>query len=99
MTEKSVLELMDEQAAELNAEIDAGRIPEGMSKKSLRYWKRYMKRRTARVMDIKIIIEAAENNYSAYSPDYPGCVATGDTIKEAKVNMLSALAMHIKAGI
>ncbi len=45
MTPKSVLELMDEQAAELNAEIDAGRIPEGMSKKNLRYWKRYMKRR------------------------------------------------------
>ena len=52
-----------------------------------------------REIDIKIIIEWGEINYSAYSSDYPGCVATGDTIKEAKVNMLSALAMHIKAGI
>ncbi len=45
MTPKSVLELMDKQLAELTVEIDAGRIPEGMSKKNLRYWKRYMKRR------------------------------------------------------
>ena len=42
---KSVLELMDEQAAELDAEIRAGRIPEGMSRKSVRFWKRYMKKR------------------------------------------------------
>ena len=48
---------------------------------------------------IEMIIEEAEGNYSAYSPDYPGCVATGDTVKETKVNMLSALAMHVRAGI
>ena len=42
---KSVLELMDEQAAELDAEIRAGRIPEGMSRKNVRFWKRYMKKR------------------------------------------------------
>ncbi len=64
-----------------------------------------------REINIKIIIEEPEpatgwrrgltmvNNYSAYSPDYPGCVATGDTIEETKTNMFSALAMHIKAGI
>ena len=45
MTPKSVLELMDKQLAELTVEIDAGRIPEGMSRKSVRFWKRYMKRR------------------------------------------------------
>ena len=50
-------------------------------------------------MNIKIIIEAADTGFSAYSPDYFGCVATGDTVKEVKVNMFSALAMHIKAGI
>ncbi len=42
---KSVLEMMDKQAAETDAEILAGRIPEGMSRKSVRFWKRYMKKR------------------------------------------------------
>ena len=54
--------------------------------------------KVATEINIKIIIEWGETNYSAYSPDYPGCVATGDTIRETKNNMLSALAMHIKAG-
>ena len=45
MEPKSVLELMDEQEAELNAEIRAGKIPEGMSRKNVRWWKRYMKKR------------------------------------------------------
>src|SRR5688572_14188124 len=27
-----------------------------------------------------IVVEAAENNFAAYVPDLPGCVATGDTI-------------------
>ena len=26
-----------------------------------------------------VIIEKGENNYGAYSPDLPGCVAVGDT--------------------
>ncbi len=42
---KSVLEMMDEQMAELDAEIRAGKKPEGMSAKNIRYWKRYMKKR------------------------------------------------------
>ena len=42
---KSVLELMDEQATELDAVIRAGKIPEGMSRKNVRFWKRYMKKR------------------------------------------------------
>ncbi len=42
---KSVLEMMDEQMAELDAEIRAGKKPKGMSRKNVRYWKRYMKKR------------------------------------------------------
>ena len=42
-------------------------------------------------------MEEAKNNYSAYSPDYLGCVATGDTIEETKINMLKALVAHIEA--
>jgi len=31
-----------------------------------------------------IVIEKAGKNYSAYSPDLPGCIATGKTRNEAK---------------
>ena len=31
-----------------------------------------------------VIIEEADGNYSAYSPDIPGCVATGVTREEAE---------------
>jgi predicted RNase H-like HicB family nuclease len=43
-----------------------------------------------------IIIEKAENNYAAYSPDVPGCIATGKTVAETKVNMQEALEFHIE---
>lgn len=43
-----------------------------------------------------IVIEKADGNYSAYSPDLPGCVATGTTIEEVKKNMQEAIEMHIK---
>jgi len=42
-----------------------------------------------------IIVEKARNNYSAYSPDLPGCVATGSTGEEAAQNMHEAIKMHI----
>lgn len=42
-----------------------------------------------------IVIEKAENNYSAYSPDLPGCIATGSTIAEVKKNMHDAIEMHV----
>jgi len=45
---------------------------------------------------LTIAIEAAQGNYSAYSPDLPGCVATGDTRAEAEHNMLEAVKMHIQ---
>ena len=43
-----------------------------------------------------IVIEKAEGNYSAYSPDLPGCVATGKTQAEAAANMREAITMHIE---
>ncbi len=43
-----------------------------------------------------IVIEKTNGNYSAYSPDLPGCVATGDTIKDVEQNMYEAMAMHIQ---
>jgi len=43
-----------------------------------------------------IIIEKGENNYSAYVPDLPGCVAVGDTIEEVKQEIAEAIEFHIE---
>jgi predicted RNase H-like HicB family nuclease len=43
-----------------------------------------------------IVIEKAENNYSAYSPDLPGCVATGKTREDAERNMYEAIELHVQ---
>ena len=43
-----------------------------------------------------IIIEKQKHNYSAYSPDVPGCIATGKTEEEVKKNMTEALNFHIE---
>jgi len=43
-----------------------------------------------------IIIEQTENNYGAYSPDVPGCVATGDTLGECIDEMRAALEFHFE---
>jgi len=38
-----------------------------------------------------VVIEKASNNYSAYSPDLPGCIATGLTRAEAEKNIYEAI--------
>ena len=44
-----------------------------------------------------IVIEgAAGENYSAYAPDLPGCVATGVTIAEVEREMHDAIALHLE---
>jgi predicted RNase H-like HicB family nuclease len=43
-----------------------------------------------------IVIEKAKGNYSAYSPDLPGCVATGKTREQATRNMYQAIEMHVR---
>ena len=43
-----------------------------------------------------IVIEKAKGNFSAYSPDLPGCVATGKTRQQATRNMHSAIEMHVR---
>ncbi len=46
-------------------------------------------------MRYAIVIEKAENNFSAYVPDLPGCVATGATPEEAEREIREAIAFHI----
>ncbi len=43
-----------------------------------------------------IVIERANSNYSAYSPDLPGCGATGKSREDAKRNLYEAIQMHLE---
>jgi predicted RNase H-like HicB family nuclease len=46
-------------------------------------------------MRYAVVIEKADGNYSAYVPDLPGCVATGDTVKAVEVEIRQAIRFHI----
>ena len=47
-------------------------------------------------MKYAVIIEKTENNYSAYLPDLPGCVATGKTRGATAQNIREAIAFHLE---
>jgi predicted RNase H-like HicB family nuclease len=42
------------------------------------------------------VIEKAEDNYSAYVPDLPGCIATGATVEEAEAEIRDAIIFHVE---
>ena len=46
-------------------------------------------------MDYRIVIEKSPNNYTAYVPDLPGCVATGGTRREVTRNIREAITFHL----
>lgn len=43
-----------------------------------------------------IVIEKTDTRYSAYSPDIPGCIATGRTRQEVKKNIREAIEFHLE---
>ena len=43
-----------------------------------------------------VIFEKAADNYSAYSPDIPGCIATGRTRDEVEKNIKEAISFHLE---
>ncbi|MBI3344833.1 MAG: type II toxin-antitoxin system HicB family antitoxin [Gammaproteobacteria bacterium] len=47
-------------------------------------------------MRYAIVIEKAENNYAAYVPDLPGCVATGKTMEEVEDQIREAIDLHLR---
>lgn len=49
-------------------------------------------------MRYAIVIDKTENNYGAWAPELPGCVAVGDTVEEVRQLMQEAIEMHL-AGI
>ena len=46
-------------------------------------------------MKYLVVIEPTETGFSAYSPDLPGCVATGAT-EEVEREMKEAMAFHVE---
>lgn len=46
-------------------------------------------------MRYAIVIEKADNNYPAYVPDLPGCVATGTTVEETESQIREAIEFHL----
>jgi predicted RNase H-like HicB family nuclease len=46
-------------------------------------------------MRYAIVIEKANGNYSAYVPDLPGCVATGESVKAVENEIRTAIRFHI----
>lgn len=47
-------------------------------------------------MRYAIVIEKGEQNYSAYAPDLPGCIATGATLAEVEREMVEAIQFHLQ---
>ena len=47
-------------------------------------------------MKYAVVYEKAPNNYSAYVPDLPGCVATGATRQDVERNIREAIAFHLE---
>ena len=42
-----------------------------------------------------VVIEPADGNLSAYSPDLPGCVATGRDLDDVRNRMAEAIRFHL----
>ena len=47
-------------------------------------------------MKYTVVIEKSPNNYAAYVPDLPGCVATASTREEVLQEIREAIAFHIE---
>jgi predicted RNase H-like HicB family nuclease len=43
-----------------------------------------------------VIIEKTDTGFSAYSPDLPGCIATGSSREEIEREMHDAIEFHIE---
>jgi predicted RNase H-like HicB family nuclease len=47
-------------------------------------------------MRYAVVIEQAGGNYSAYVPDLPGCVATGESVRAVEDEIREAIRFHIE---
>jgi predicted RNase H-like HicB family nuclease len=46
-------------------------------------------------MQFLVAIEKADSNYSAYVPNLPGCISTGETLDDLITNIKEAIAGHL----
>jgi predicted RNase H-like HicB family nuclease len=46
-------------------------------------------------MRYAVVIEKADGSFSAYVPDLPGCVATGEDVAGVEANIREAIRFHI----
>lgn len=42
-----------------------------------------------------IVVEPTRTGFSAYSPDLPGCISSGQTREEVERNMREAIVFHL----
>lgn len=47
-------------------------------------------------MRYTVVIEKADGSYSAYVPDLPGCIATGDSVEAVEREIRDAIRFHIE---
>ena len=47
-------------------------------------------------MKLLVIVERTTTGYSAYSPDLPGCVASGSSRTDVEQQMREAIAFHVE---
>jgi predicted RNase H-like HicB family nuclease len=47
-------------------------------------------------MRYAVVIEKVGDNFSAYVPDLPGCIAAGATLAETESSIRDAIEMHIQ---
>ena len=43
-----------------------------------------------------VVIEKADNNYSAFSPDLPGCITVGPTVDETIASIKEAIELYLE---
>ncbi len=48
------------------------------------------------VRGYRVVIEQADDNWSAYSPDLPSCITTGPTYGQTLLYMREAIDFHIE---
>jgi predicted RNase H-like HicB family nuclease len=50
-------------------------------------------------MRYAVVIESGPENFSAYVPDLPGCIATGKTLAEVLTNIREATEFHLELAL
>ena len=48
-------------------------------------------------MRYAIVIEQSGENFAAYVPDLPGCVAAGESMDELETNIREAIVFHLES--